>query len=358
MGTMTNYVRWRGDLSFRERAMTDLDQMVISGIAYFALDDVYVPGKRQRLGDLLSKQIENDTLKSTSLDPKETAEEFIKAVAASRRFGDAVVLDYTSVYDAGEEVQFAATTLKLDDGTVSIGFRGTDESLAGWREDMMISFTSPPAQKMALDHLCDALKKYRGVYVSGHSKGGNLAMYAVCLLPDSLFGRVKAVHLHDSPGLCNEIIPIELERRIDGIATMILPEDSVVGRIFEPEISRKIIVKSSYSGPMAHSIYSWQAEDNALVTADGFSAFSNRINEWLDKFLANRSLEERKALVDQIFDFLKDGGYETLSELKANAIPDIASSIVKKVEAGISGIKPKELISDSVEAIRSKILKS
>ena len=358
MGTLVNYVRWRGDISFKVSPLTRVDAVALGQISYFDLRNVYVPKKRQTLGELYDKQLEDGSFFSTSLDPKDDAEEFLRAVDQSKRFRNIVVLDYTDVYRADEDVQFSAMTMKLDDGSIVVAFRGTDDSFAGWREDFMISFTEPESQKMALSYLEKVLKWRRNVYVCGHSKGGNLALYAVCRLSDRDLRKVKAVYLNDSPGLCEEIEPAEHLKRIDGIATMTLPSDSVVGRIFEPGLSNKVIIKSRNSGPMAHSGYSWMVEDNAFVKEDSFSVTSNLIKEALGKYLDNASLEDRKNLVDKLFGTLKDAGYERLSDFKEDGFSDLLSLFAKKIGTGISNIQPKELIKNTVEDIKAKIVKS
>jgi len=358
MGVLANYLRWRGDLSFKVSPFTILDELTCSAIAYFDIQDVYEPGKKQTLGEILDKQLKAGTIKSTSLDLKPIAHEFIVSAALSERYRSALVIDYVDHYDANEDVQFAATTLQLDDGTTVVAFRGTDNSLSGWREDLMIGFTKPKAQEMAREYLVNNLKWYKKVYVCGHSKGANLALYAAAHLTDKQLERVKAVYINDGPGLCEEVVSKEQIKRIDDLATLVMPEDSVVGRIFEPDLSKKIIVKSTSSGLYAHSIYSWEIEDNALVTAKEFSKSSNFINDSFNKWVANKSLEERKEIVDNIFGMLKESGYERLSDFKEEGFSELFAVFAKKLGAGISGINPKEMLLSGVETIKSKITKN
>ena len=355
MGVLANYLRWRGDLSFKKAPFTILDEMVCAGIAYFDISDVYTQGKT--LGELLDMQLKKGSIKSTSLDAKDVATEFIVNVALSNRFRSARVIDYEDHYNSDDDVQFAATTLKLDDGTIVVAFRGTDNSLAGWREDFMISFTKPKAQEMALKYLQRNLRWYKKIYVCGHSKGSNLALYAACFLSDKELARVKAVYLNDGPGLCEEVVSKDQVKRIDSITTVIVPEDSVVGRIFEPDLSKKIIVESVNTGLYAHSIYSWKITDNELVRAKDFSKASTFIKNSLDKWLEGKDLEFRKEAVDKIFGIAKESGYERLSDFKEKGLSELLTVFAKKLGSGISNINPKELLLDQVENIKSKIVK-
>ncbi|MBO4819010.1 MAG: DUF2974 domain-containing protein [Firmicutes bacterium] len=356
MGTLVNYLRWRGDIRFKYSPLNLMDAVALGQISYFDLRNVYVQGQRQTLGELYDRQLEDMSFNSTSLDPKDDAEEFLRAVDASERFRSAQVLDYTDIYDPDDDVQFSAMTLRLDDRSTVVAFRGTDDSIAGWCENFMISFTETQSQKMARDYLAKVLKWHRNVYVCGHSKGGNLAMYAACHMDDRQLKKIRAIYLNDSPGLCEDVVSEEQVRRIDPITTMTLPSDSIVGRIFEPDLSNKNIIKSNTSGPMAHSGYSWMIEDNGFVREESFSTVSNVINDSLDKYLRNADLEQRKKLVDGIFDTIKEGGYERLSDFKENGFAELFGVFKKKLGDSISNIQPKEMIMNTVDETRELII--
>ena len=355
MDILADYLYWRGDLSFRERPFTIFDQMVCSAIAYFDIGDVYDPHKRQTLGKMLDLQQEKEGTQSTALDHRNTEKEFLKAIMGSKRFRNAVVTDYEDYYSSEDDVQFAAITLRLDDGCVVVAFRGTDGTLAGWREDFMITFTRPKAQELALQYLIRNLKWNTKVYVCGHSKGGNLAFYAACSLNDKQLERVKAVYINDGPGLCEDVISKEQMHRIDGITTVIMPEDSVFGRIFEPPFTNKLIVKSVNSGVMAHSIYSWRIEKNDFVLAKGFSKSSDMVNNTLNKMLEAQDLETRKATVDKFFGLMKESGYERLSDFRDNGFRDLLSMIAKFLGTELQDFRPREAIRNQVENFVSKI---
>jgi len=292
-------------------------------------------------------------LKSTALDHKDTAKEFFRAILLSKRFRNAVVTDFEDCYSSDDDVQFAAVTLKLDDGSLVVAFRGTDDSLAGWREDFMITFTRPKAQQLAYEYLKRNLRWNKKVYVCGHSKGGNLALYAVSALDDNELGRIKALYINDGPGLCEEVVEKGRMKRLDGITTVIMPEDSVFGRIFEPDFTNKIIVKSINSGVMAHSIYSWRIDNNSLVTAKNFSKGSDFVNGSLNKILESEDLESRKELVNKFFDILKANGYERISDFKENGFKELLILIPKLLDA--AGIRPKEILQNRMDNLIARI---
>ena len=356
MGTLVNYLRWRGDISFKNCPLTPMDSVAWGQISYFYLNNVYVPGKKQKLGELYDRQLAGAGFISRSLDPPDRAEAFFRAVDAAKRFRDSVILDYTDIYEADKNIQFSAMTLRLDDRSIVVIFRGTDDSLAGWREDFMISFTMPEAQKLALEYLKKMLKWHRTVYVCGHSKGANLALYAASLLSDRELKKLKAVYLNDGPGLCEEIVSKEQVKRIDPVTTMIRPYDSVVGRIFEPELTNSIIVKTDVSGIMAHSGYSWLIEDNGFVKEESFSKASKFIHDRLDKWLKTADLEQRENIVNSSFDTLKEAGYETLGDFKENGFSELFGVFKRRIGTTLSNIQPKEILMNTVEDTKELIL--
>ena len=358
MGTLTSYLKWRGDLSFKISPFNIFDELVFSGIAYLDIRKGYEAGTSKNFGELLDTQMKKGSFRTTSLDRKGVASDFIKEVAKCKRFRSAVIIDYEDDYSSEDDVQFAAMTFKLDDGSIVVAYRGTDNSIAGWREDFMITFTKPKAQDLALKYLARTLKRHKNVYVCGHSKGGNLAIYAASSLTDRQLRRVSKVYVNDGPGLCDDVIPKDKIKRIDSKTTMIMPSDSIFGRIFEADFSDKIIVKSLNQGVRAHSIYSWEIEDNDIVRAKGFSKASDFIKEFLNKMLDNQNLEQRKALVNNIFDMLKENGYERLTDFKEDGFSELLGVFRKILEEGMSSFNfnPKKRLLAQIENIKARIL--
>ena len=357
MGLLTTYLRWRGDLSFRTSPFNIFDELICSGIAYFDFKDSYMPGTERKLGELLDTMMSGGSFRTTSLDRRGVASDFICELALSERFRAVSVVDCADEYSSEDNVQFAAVTLKLDDGSAVVAYRGTDDSLTGWREDFMITFTKPKAQELALSYLERTLRKYRNVYVCGHSKGGNLALYAGCFLNDRELKRVRRIYINDGPGLCSDVISKDRLERIDSKTTMVLPADSVVGRIFEPEFTDRIIVKTAAQGVRAHSIYSWRVEDNDLVRAKKFSKGSDLIKRGLEHLLENESLEERRNIVDAIFDTLREGGYERLSDFREEGFSELLGLFAKKIEKDISKADLKKAFLNRLDSLRERLSK-
>ena len=90
--------------------------------------------------------------------------ELLRAASDTVRFGNARLCMYRDLLIPEQETQFAAMTFLLDDGSMFLAFRGTDNSLVGWKEDFNMTFQQTiPAQLMRVEedgkHCADILAK-------------------------------------------------------------------------------------------------------------------------------------------------------------------------------------------------------
>ena len=157
------------------------------------------------------------------------------AVAASPRLRDLRVCCYVDDFDESAEKQFSACTLRLPRGAAYVSFRGTDNSVVGWKEDFNMAFeTGVPSQIAAVSYLERVAPTIEGgIYLGGHSKGGNLAAYALARCPADVAGRVVRAFSHDGPGFKRGFLA---ERDFEPISDVIhrtVPEESVVGMLMD-----------------------------------------------------------------------------------------------------------------------------
>lgn len=336
MPNIHDYVQWRGDLTFKERAFTEADNLVLCQLSYIDLSPLFPFGTARdaklRVREAIERLLARGRLDTLLVDGEEKAAEytaFAQAAAASRRFGDLALEDYVDIRDDDLQTQFAAVTFHLDETTDFVAFRGTDDSIVGWKEDFMISFTRVPAQDLALEYLARHLDpaKYdspagaavpeKRFYVGGHSKGANLALYAAAMLPQEVrVKRLLRVFVNDGPGLCADVIDPALTDAVDPITTKIVPEYDVIGKIFEMPITDNRIVRSSGSGVLQHGMITWQLrEGGELDLADGYAPGSLWIGEVLDTWIGGVDTDKRAAFIDGLFDILKADGSTTFAEL-------------------------------------------
>ena len=282
----------------------------------------------------------------------------IRALALSGRFGNAVIEDYRSEYDPGDHFQFAVTMLRLDSGIHIVTFRGSDDSTAGWKEDFLISFTKTMAQRRALAYLMDVIpdrgaagaadpskpKIYFGpgaepkpradsFIICGHSKGGNLALYACPQLTDNQLSHVRHIYICDAPGLSPDEFPDIHPERIDAITTNILPEYSIFGRLVEPALNNTEIVRSTADGVLQHAPESWiVTPGGGLSIAGKFDVSSGWINDTMEQWLESVSSEDRLAFVNQLFGTIEADGCSKMTDFIGEsplALENLVSAVLE-----------------------------
>ncbi len=321
MPNVTDYVTWRGDLTFEERPFNEIDNLVLCQIAYIDMRSVFPEGEIIAVSDVIHALLEQnklETLVADGVQKREEYTEFAAAVADSKRFGRLLMSNYVDILDQKQQIQFSAVTFRLDKHTAFAAFRGTDDTLVGWKEDFMLSFERIPAQEQALSYLQNTMDLSLSYYIGGHSKGANLALYAACLLPDAQRKRVLHVYANDGPGLCPDVMDTELIRNVDAITTKIVPEYDVIGKIFEMPVTDNRIVKSSGTGILQHGILTWQVNADGLMLVPDNAPGSIWIGQVMDQWIGGVSnVEDRKIFIDDLFDALSAGGVDTFYEMTA-----------------------------------------
>jgi len=291
---MFDYLTWRGDLSFKTSPFNPVDNIILSQLAYMTLDDIVPhPGDKDGISMDLAIRIYNEKLhspeglKQTSFfkdDPK-----LINAIAASRRFGDCQLFGYVNHVDTNREIQFSALTIYINDESCFISYRGTDISLIGWKENFNMSFKEViPSQIESVEYIEKMASMVDGpLRIGGHSKGGNLAMYAASQCNKHIQKRITAVYSNDAPGFHDKIINSGGFAAIKDRIYSYVPQSSVIG-MFLKQGYDNIVIKSSQSGLMQHDLYSWEVTHNNLVLMEKSTNSSRYVNktlrDWIDSF--------------------------------------------------------------------------
>lgn len=257
---------------------------------------------------------------SNFADPK-LVHDLHRAAAASPRFAAVTLGAFSKEFDAQRQTQFAAVTYRLNDqaGTLVVAFRGTDDTLVGWKEDFNMSFQYPvPAQRQASVYLRALARLWPGpIILTGHSKGGNLAVNAAMNAPESVSARIKAVYSLDGPGFPNRVVSSEPYAAIRGRVTKIVPESTIIGMILQTPDPCEVVA-SEASGLMQHFPFSWQVEGHAFVRCAEMSAASQAFNHAINEWLTTLTPEQCEHAVDALFSVLGAGGAKTFAELVAS----------------------------------------
>ena len=349
MPNIIDYIEWRGDLPIVADGFNDIDSLIISQIAMINFKDIVPPPFEEgkiSIADAASIYFSDDEKSACSLGliiPPETKELFIRA-GSSLRFGAMKLSSYVSYTNVEEQTQFAALTVDIGDGSCYVAFRGTDDTIVGWKEDFNLSFLTPiPAQTEALKYLeATAAKTSGGIRVGGHSKGGNLSVYSAVKCDSEIKKRIIEVYNNDGPGFSREFLSApEYEEISDKIKT-IVPQSSVVGMLFENKGDYHI-VKSAMNGILQHNPFSWELVGNKFVNLDSLTEDGKSIAKVMNDLMAKLNVEERQKVVDAVYDILVATEATTLTELNKDkyaivrALKD-ADKETRKVVFGVFGV--------------------
>lgn len=194
------------------------------------------------------------------------------ATAASPRFRDIEVSDYLSLFDVGEDTQFAAMVFTYKKLFSFVCFRGTDESVTGWKEDFNMAYSMPvPAQMHAAQYLSSVVSHLPGaLYVGGHSKGGNLAEYAALKVDLEIQNRIRRVYILDGPGFKEGILTAEDYAPIIDRMFKIVPEDAIIGTLMTSPVELHVVPSNDH-GFGQHSVFTWEiaAHEESLPEEKG-----------------------------------------------------------------------------------------
>lgn len=240
------------------------------------------------------------------------------------RFKNVYLRRQVNLYDKENEEQFSVVTIVLPDNTICISFRGTDDTIIGWKEDCNLSvYETVPAQKDAIDYV-NAEAKFdtvSGIRICGHSKGGNLAVTAGVRVAPDVRKRIIQVYSFDGPGFQPSFLRkkgyLEMKDRI----TSIWSQNSLVGVLLEPA-GKVEIVHSRVFGTLAHDGFNWTVIGTVFEREKDLSDFSKHFDNLANQFVENATQEEKIALFDELFDALLSGGYSTLTELTKMSLPE------------------------------------
>lgn len=305
---------------FAERPLTDVDSLVLSCLSYYRLPDE-ARAARTHEGMPLHKLFRADWFDQMTRgfwDPAGLVR-LLACAVASPRFRDLRVSGYVEDFDGESEKQFAAVTLRLPSGDAYVSFRGTDNTIVGWKEDFNMVFrTGVPSQCAALAYLEEVGPTVEGeLFLGGHSKGGNLAVYALSRCSDELAARVARVFSHDGPGFMDEAFAGTTWEDRARLVSKTVPRSSLIGMLFEHE-GGYTVVGSSMTGIMQHDPFSWIVEKGAFVCEKGLGRGAVFIDRGLNEWVSNMPTDQREEVVNLLFSVLYASGKDTFADLSEN----------------------------------------
>lgn len=347
MPNVSDYIKWRGDLSLEQSEFNEIDNLILSRFSYFPFDELIKENEVVTIKEL-SERFKKQDINKLSILWKNDINLF-PLMGESKRFGQMLATQYINKIDTEQEKQFSAITILMPDDTIYVSFRGTDNTIVGWKEDFNMSFKSHVASQ--LDSV-KYLEKIANIYpnklrVGGHSKGGNLAVYASIFANDKVKDRIINIYNNDGPGFSEDITKTsEYEKMIEKVHTFI-PQSSVIGRLLNHE-EKYTVVKSKQKGIMQHDLYSWQLLGDKFICLDELTNGSEFVDKTIKTWLVNVEPKQREQVIDVLFEILNTTDAYTFVALKANWFVNV--KIILKSYKNIDE-ETKEMISQTLYAL-------
>ncbi len=343
--------------TFKEKAFCELDSLILSQLSYLYFDDI-VPGfkafsKAVALKDIYCAEYFDKILDMVHFP--ENNRHLLAALAASPRFRNIKLNYYVNDLDADREKQFSAITFILDRKTAYIAFRGTDATIIGWKEDFNMAFLEEvPAQTSAKEYINKVSKQLKREYIlGGHSKGGNLAVFAGAMCDENVAKKITSIYSHDGPGF-KTLTETSEYRNIKDKIHKTVPKAAFVGMMMESQEDYKI-VKSNNTGIMQHDSFSWEMDEDGFITEEKISKSAQLMNKRLKKSLSSMSDEDRKKLVNALFQILQSANVSTVYDFEKIKLMDIKS--LSALTSGLDSEAKKVLFSTIKKLIIESIKK-
>jgi hypothetical protein len=354
MAGIFDYIAWRGDLDFRTAPFNPVDNIILTHIAYFPFD--HIIGGPEDKHSLTIAEAAKKTARILKRKPQAFAGDLVfkddpallAALGSSRRYGNLELCGYVNQIDVEAEKQFSALAVLGCGGSSLICYRGTDNTIVGWKEDFNMSFSPViPAQREAVRYLEKMAPRIRGpLSLGGHSKGGNLAVYAAAFCKKNIRPRIRTVYSNDAPGFRRTVLDSPGYKEIRDRIQSFVPQSSIVGMLFEHDENYSV-VQSSQTGLMQHDVFSWEVGRDNVVRAQEINPETLFVNRTLRDWLNGLEPEQLRRFTDALYEILISAETGSLRKLGDDWLKTV--SLMVKTYSGIDE-PTKKLITKTIAA--------
>ena len=348
MADIMDYLDWRGDVPFSVSPVNEVDEFILCKIGTPDLSGM-VPedGAYVTVGQAVEAyKAAGGDLKLGIVASEFTVPVFFR-LPETERFRDLQLSGYRLKISETRTEQFSALTVRLPDGRHYVTFRGTDDTLVGWKENFQLTvMDAVPAQADALKYLLWAAETYPGeLVVGGHSKGANLSVYAASMAPEEIQDRITLVCNYDGPGFMEDFLDNPGYRRILPKIRTLMPENATVGTLLFQEDEYEVVRSIASNRLLAHDGFTWETTPTGFVRAEELSPSARAIDRGMNDLLRSMNRAQRAEFIDTFFNTLGASGAETLTDVteqrmlqtlkmvrELNQEPEVRRMVVEMIE--------------------------
>ena len=329
MANIFDYLTYVQYDSFYDIPLNELDVLALTELTYLPFDNL-LDQSVNRLSDVATRV----PRESTMLTNKERLQ-LLDQLSQHKRFKNSKLSNFVNDIDVELQKQFAAMTYRLNLDTYLIVFRGTDDSIIGWKEDFHMTYMKEiPAQKHALEYLEDFFKQYpkQEVIIAGHSKGGNLAVYAASQIQPDLQEKISAVYTYDAPGLQAHLTETSGYQEVIPKIHRYVPQGSVIGMMLEVPDTPIVVRSLALGGIAQHNTFSWQTEGTHFVQLEEISRESLQIKDTLKEWMNSVPDEELELYFNLFFGTILESGINSINDLSSTGAIEHIHQLVSQAQ--------------------------
>ena len=312
IGNIVEYVHSYGYFDFKALPFNAVDALVLAQFVYLKMESllpVMEPGEAVSDHAVTLKMMQEDPeVEQLFVDSRfETNNRALfYSMCESKRFGDMKCMYCADHICTEDETQFMALTCVLSDGSIKILYRGTDETIVGWKEDFNMAFQHPiPGQEAGKSYLQQVSEYITGEFdLIGHSKGGNLAVYAAMCVSEKIRQRITKIYNLDGPGFRTEVYSTGSFEKIADRIIKIIPRSSIVGMLLENHGDYKVVESDGIS-LLQHDPYSWLVDRIDFVYAEEMDARHRILDESLSEWVMSLPKEEVESFVNALYQIVE-----------------------------------------------------
>lgn len=335
MANVMDYIKKYGDISFCDMPFGEADNVALCGMYYMPFDKVVSDSFEDEPVDYKTASDEIFELRGRKHTPvglvllKNISEQMV-LMSKYKRFQEMKVVAAVRVYEKAPAVQFEAATFLLPDGKIVVLFKGTDDTLTGWKEDFdILTKKGIPSNRLSIEYLEKAAKNFDGnIIVCGHSKGGFIAQYAALYSSKEVRNRIEVVYNDDGPGFWDYSY-LESETYAEMLPKYrhFVPQSSFIGMMLAHDNDYEIIKSNQILGPLQHDLNSWQFSGKKLVRAEELTDMG-KMNDGVLRDLVGGLDDESEKVLDTVLDKVLSGVNQTgLLDVKKNFVPALKGGV-------------------------------
>ncbi len=337
MSFVKDYVDCYGYLSFKDKPFTKEDNVAMCMSFYMPLDKVVSPSfdeEPRPFADVCKElfELRGNVHKPVGLVLKKEISMLLMAMAEQKRYNEMKVVACTDNFCEKPAVQFNSCTFLLPDGNIVVLFRGTDDTLTGWKEDldMLASKEGIPSEHLSVEYLGEVAKRFKGnIIVCGHSKGGYVAQYAVMNSPKEIRDRVIALYNNDGPGFASyDYLNSDVYKELLPKYHHLIPQSSFIGMMLLHDGDYTVIKSNGIIGPLQHDLLTWVFDGDKLVECKDITKRSKVSDLAFYDIVTGVSEEQLDATEKAVGSVLQGIGQRGLLDVKDN-VKDSAKGAVK-----------------------------